>query len=211
MRTRFNYSVDALDKKTLGRTTPSIIEDATEQWREEKGGVTIPAIAIRYAPPDGALELQVYEGGRDCIPSTSDLGRLITAFSRLGVDDISANDFSAILKRYVFITVSPMRNGAGVSYKRFPIRWLSDEEVGQYFAEPLASLAPYIAEIEAILTGVPVGMALLKLASHEWAKPMITDIDAAIGSGDLQAWLSRHSHLVINNNTFIYKENGNGK
>ncbi len=211
---KFNYAVAAIGQKiNAGRSIPALIEKVTEQERQI-GGDVIPQLAVVYRPPDGALEMSMYEGAVGQITPASDLGKLIQAFARMGIEDIGANNFARIVGRHVMLGIYPVQeNGSGLRYKRFPARWLTDEETQRYFPDarpPLQFLDEHRDELPAILNGLSPKAIPMSLVSLEWAQPHMEEIYAAIDTGYLQDWLESRTALKLENGRFSMNGGGNG-
>jgi len=206
---RFSYSIDALDRKQ-GRTIPVKITDITEKIKDQ-GKHSIPSLVLTYEPPDKSLEIQEYAGGPDCIPSESDLGRLIKAFSKMSINRIDENNFSPLRNKYFWLTVTPIRTAdGGVSYKRYPVRPMTEEEISQEFGlQPrLAVLKPFVAVLESKFDGVPLDEVLSRAITIPEIRPYMKEVSECVNTGELQEWLASNTGLAIHEGV-LRRQNGN--
>lgn len=214
--TRFNYSIAALGKAQFqGRTVPAQLTQIEEVLRSVKEKF-IPGILITYTTPAGTEEQQLYEGDVDTIPSHSQLGQLLQAFSAMGIDDIAADSYVHVQNKYLLLKVDPIRNsntnGSGPQpfrYRRTPLRWLTDEEVQKAFGtpKPLGFLDKLIPELEVRLDGVGHANVLARLITDTQFRDHIPEIDKAVSDGSFLPWLEQHTRLRVDpNNTFKLEE-----
>lgn len=200
---QFDYNITAVDRTVTGRTTPAQIKRIIEQPRN-LNGASIPGIAIEYRDPNNALEMELYEGRPGIIGSTSDLGRLIKGFDEMGIPDISENEFGAIIEKFILLRIAPMRTGASVSYKRWPQRFLTDQEVATFFDKlpPLAFLNEHKAVMETALRGTPVANLQAELLTADWATDMEV-LDDALSNGTLVDWITHNTKLKVTGDKFV--------
>lgn len=197
---RFNYAARSLDKQAYrGRTIPAKIESVTEKIKEN-GNLPIPTLVVNYSPPDGTLEIQSYEGGEDCIPKDSDLGRFIAACEeKLEIADIGANEFKDLEARYVWLNVIPLRTPHGMTHKRYPSRWMEGDDVEKHFGipVPLKFLTGHEAMLESKLDGTRTGALTARCMSIPELKSHIKEVSDAITTGVFIEWLQEHTTLRV--------------
>lgn len=199
MATRFNYSSQLVGQRLYrGRSIPARITDVIERVHENGRG-PVPALVITYSPPNDALEMQVYEGAGDAIPVDSDLGKLIKTFEGMGIDNINAGDkdFAPLREKYVWLEVQAVNTARGVEYKRFPRRWMSEEEINEEFGKSsiLSGMEKHKSLIEQQLDGFGVSAVPIRLVSIRELRPYLEEVERAITNDTLTQWLIDNTSL----------------
>jgi hypothetical protein len=203
MSSRFKYNTQTLDRKMYrGRRIPVTVVSVVEKVRGEKRNRPVPSLIITYQPPDGALEQCEYEGGEDCIPSNSPLGRLIkTCSNKLRLDDLGGEegDFKPITGKHLWVVVEPVKQSGGIVHFRWPEAWMTEAEIADHFQllPPFHFLAGKEQIIEDAFDGYDTGSLIPVVASHSTLRQHMKEVALGIEDGTLFPWLEQHTALRI--------------
>jgi hypothetical protein len=195
---RFDYSSDRLSRKQYrGREVPVRIDDVQEKGTGDPDRPT-PTLTIKYTPPDGALELQSYDGAPDSIPSGSDLGKLIKHCSSMDISDLGDNDFAPLLGNHFWLTVSYVKTEKGVVYKRFPTRRMTPQEVAHHFqlSDPLTNIRKLAPVLSKGLEGTLERSILISAMTIPEVRPYASEVQDAIDKKVLMDFLKDECNLV---------------
>jgi hypothetical protein len=197
---RFDYSSDRLAKKQYrGREIPVRVDDVQEKATGQPDQ-PIPVLTIRFTPPDGALELQSYEGAPDSIPERSDLGKLIRHCAKMEISDIGDNDFAPLIGKFFWLTVQYIKNDRGVEYKRFPTRRMTSDEIAKFFdvKDAMSNVRKMKDLVKKGLSNTPTGSVLISVMKIPEIRPYAGEVSDALDKGEFFDWLREECSLTDN-------------